>query len=172
MVLDDDVVQRIAEGCELLARPRSEGGIGDIQAFHALMLLIRTGRRVNEILMMDFDPLIPLHRATNDSPAANDQQAGDFVARMRYQQTKIESNIPNSIPVDAEVVAIIKAQQQVACDFMSEMGAAQIALFVPANPCQPQLHLPLFHVDPAQAAQAAHGEAGDHRLCRASCPDQ
>jgi integrase len=125
MVLDDDVVQRIAEGCELLARPRSEGGIGDIQAFHALMLLIRTGRRVNEILMMDFDPLIPLHRATNDSPAANDQQAGDFVARMRYQQTKIESNIPNSIPVDAEVVAIIKAQQQVACDFMSEMGAAQ-----------------------------------------------
>jgi hypothetical protein len=35
MVLDGDVVQRIAEGCDLLARPRSEGGCGDIQAFHA-----------------------------------------------------------------------------------------------------------------------------------------
>ncbi len=122
MVLDDNVVQRIAEGCELLARPRSEGGCGDIQAFHALMLLIRTGRRLNEVLMMDFDPLIPLHRPP-DSPAPDNSESGDFVARMRYQQTKIESNLPNSIPVDAEVVAIIKAQQQVARDFMSAMAA-------------------------------------------------
>jgi hypothetical protein len=122
MVLEDDVVQRIAEGCELLARPRSEGGCGDIQAFHALMLLIRTGRRLNEVLMMDFNPLIPLHRPP-DTPAADTDESRDFVARMRYQQTKIESNLPNSIPVDAEVVAIIKAQQQVARDFMAKMGA-------------------------------------------------
>lgn len=121
MVLDDDVVQRIAEGCDLLARPRSEGGCGDIQAFHALMLLIRTGRRLNEILMMDFEPLAPLHRLP-DNPA-DDQGPRDFVARMRYQQTKIESKQPNSIPVDAEVVAIIKAQQQVARDFMRAMGS-------------------------------------------------
>jgi integrase len=122
MVLDDDVVQRIAEGCDLLARPRSEGGCGDIQAFHALMLLIRTGRRLNEVLMMDFDPLIPLHRPP-DSPATGSQQLEDFVARMRYQQTKIESNLPSSIPVDAEVVTIIRAQQQVARDFMAAMGS-------------------------------------------------
>jgi integrase len=121
LILDDDVVQRIAEGCDLLARPRSEGGCGDIQAFHALTLLIRTGRRVSEILMMDFDPLLPLHRLP-DNPA-DDHESRDFVARMRYQQTKIESKLPNSIPVDAEVVAIIKAQQQVARDFMRAMGS-------------------------------------------------
>jgi integrase len=125
MVLDDDVVQRIAEGCDLLARPRSEGGCGDIQAFHALMLLIRTGRRVNEILMMDFDPLVALHRQP-DSPPTDDAESRDFVARMRYQQTKIESNLPNSIPVDAEIVAIIKAQQQVARDFMAAIGSPEI----------------------------------------------
>ena len=44
---------------------------------------------------------------------------------MRYQQTKIESNLSNSIPVDAEVVAIIKAQQQVARDFMAAMGSPE-----------------------------------------------
>lgn len=125
MALDDDVVQRIAEGCDLLARPRSEGGCGDIQAFHALMLLIRTGRRVNEVLMMDFDPLVALHRQP-DNPTADQAESRDFVARMRYQQTKIESNLPNSIPVDAEVVAIIKAQQQVARDFMAAMGSPEI----------------------------------------------
>jgi integrase len=124
MVLDDDVVQRIAEGCDLLARPRSEGGCGDIQAFHALMLLIRTGRRVNEVLMMDFEPLVALQRQ-QDSPTTDDTESRDFVARMRYQQTKIESNVSNSIPVDAEVVAIIKAQQQVARDFMAAMGSPE-----------------------------------------------
>ena len=45
---------------------------------------------------------------------------------MRYQQTKIESIFLNSIPVDAEVVAIIKAQQQVARDFMSAMGSPDV----------------------------------------------
>jgi integrase len=125
MVLDDDVVQRIAEGCDLLARPRSEGGCGDIQAFHALMLLIRTGRRINEVLMMDFDPLVALRRQP-DSSTTDDSDSRDFVARMRYQQTKIESNLPNSIPVDAEVVAIVKAQQQVARDFMAAMGSPEI----------------------------------------------
>ena len=125
MVLEADVVQRIAEGSDLLAKPRSEGGCGDIQAFHALMLLIRTGRRVNEILMMDFDPLIPLHRPPNEDDA-EDQHSDDFVARMRYQQTKIESSLPNTIPVDSEVVAIIKAQQQATRDLMAAMGEPDI----------------------------------------------
>lgn len=125
MVLDDEVVQRIAEGSELLARPRSEGGLGDIQAFHALMLLIRTGRRANEVLMMDFDPLIALQRLPGDSDGDGDE-VSEFVARMRYQQTKIDSTLPNSIPVDAEVVAIIKAQQQVARDFLIDMGSPDV----------------------------------------------
>lgn len=120
LALEDDVVRRIAEGCELLARPRSEDGMADLQAFHALMLLIRTGRRVNEVLMMDFDPLIPLTKTGLTQTAVDTD--GDFVARLRYQQTKIESSQPHTIPVDSEVVAIVKAQQKFAVEFMSTMG--------------------------------------------------
>ncbi|MDP9444749.1 MAG: site-specific integrase [Actinomycetota bacterium] len=115
MVLEDDVVARIAEGAELLALPKDEGGLGDLAAFHALMLLIRTGRRVNEVLMMDFDPLLPL-------VGAKDADDSGLVARMRYQQTKVQSGQSNSIPVDAEVVAIIRAQQGVAKQHMAAMG--------------------------------------------------
>lgn len=120
MVLEDTVVTKIAAGAELLAQPRADGGLGDIQAFHVLMLLIRTGRRVNEILMMDFDPLIPLQRTTKQNTDTVD--SADFVARMRYQQTKIESAQPSSIPVDAEIVSIIEAQQQVAREHMTTVG--------------------------------------------------
>jgi integrase len=115
MVLEDEVVSQIAQGADLLAVPKSEGGLGDISAFHALMLLIRTGRRVNEILMMDFDPLLPLVGGKENADSG-------LVARMRYQQTKVQSGQPNSIPIDAEVVAIIRAQQVVARQHMTAMG--------------------------------------------------
>ena len=114
MVLEDDVVSQIAKGAELLATPKSAGGLGDLSAFNALMLLIRTGRRVNEVLMMDFDPLLPLVGAKEDESA--------LVARMRYQQTKVQSGQLNSIPVDAEVVAIVRAQQAVSKQHMADMG--------------------------------------------------
>lgn len=115
LVLEDDVITKILAGAELLAKPTSEGGLGDIQTFHALMLLIRTGRRVNEVLLMDYDPLLPLAGAPTDGPQG-------FVARLRYQQTKIVSNQPATIPVDDEIVAIIRAQQQYARDFMGAQG--------------------------------------------------
>jgi integrase len=115
MVLEDDVVTRIAQGAELLALPKSGGGLGDLSAFHALMLLIRTGRRVNEVLLMDFDPLLPLvgTRAGDES---------GLIARMRYQQTKVQSGQSNTIPVDAEIVAIVRAQQAEAKRHMAAMG--------------------------------------------------
>jgi hypothetical protein len=126
MVLEDAVMTKIAQGAELLARPKADGGLGDIQAFHALMLLMRTGRRINEVLMMDFDPLEPLLRAT--PPAASDDlpqpDAGGsaFVARLRYQQTKIDLRRSASIPVDEEVVSIIRAQQRHARQLMADRG--------------------------------------------------
>ncbi|MCJ0980465.1 tyrosine-type recombinase/integrase [Rhodococcus sp. ARC_M12] len=118
MVLEDDVMQQIAEGSGLLAQPVGEGGLGDLQAFHILMLLLRTGRRANEVLMMDFDPLEPILRT---SSSENTDGAG-FVARMRYQQTKIESNTAPTIPVDEEIVTIIRAQQQHAREVMAQFG--------------------------------------------------
>lgn len=36
MVLEDEVVSRIASGAELLALPKSAGGFDDLAAFHAL----------------------------------------------------------------------------------------------------------------------------------------
>ena len=115
MVLEDEVVNRIAEGAELLALPAADGGLGDLSAFHALLLLIRTGRRVNEVLMMDFEPLLPL-------VATQPGGESGLVARMRYQQTKVQAGQPNSIPVDAEIVAIIRAQQVESRAHMARMG--------------------------------------------------
>jgi integrase len=123
MVLEDAVISSIAERAELLARPRPDG-LGDLQAFHALMLLIRTGRRVNEVLMMDFEPLLPLLRPGGSTGEGTATGVDDFVARLRYQQTKIESAQNSTIPVDAEVVSIIRAQQQYAREFMTARGNA------------------------------------------------
>ncbi|WP_125569388.1 tyrosine-type recombinase/integrase [Nocardioides baekrokdamisoli] len=127
MVLEDAVLSKIAEGSELLARPVEEGGMGDLQAFHALALLLRTGRRINEILMLDFDPLRPLLRADAPpvpGPAAEDAAtatSGELVARLRYQQTKVRTGDP-TIPVDDEIVRIIRAQQAHARAIMKGFG--------------------------------------------------
>jgi integrase len=105
-IIDDGAFSQIMAGLELLAKPVTDDGLGDEQAMRILMLLARTGRRMNEILMLDRDPLLPL---TAGPPSGNAEPDG-FVARLRYQQTKI-SGAPDTIPVDAEIVAIIKAQQ-------------------------------------------------------------
>ncbi|WP_442818249.1 tyrosine-type recombinase/integrase [Streptomyces sp. NBC_01727] len=91
---------------ELFGRPEETGGLGDPQVMHMLMLLARTGRRISEIVMLDRDPLLPLNRPT---PAPEDE--GAYVAKLRYQQTKIDK-APDTILVDSEIVAIIRAQQQ------------------------------------------------------------
>lgn len=122
MVLEDEVISQIATGSGLLAAPKDEGGLDDIQAFHALMLQLRTGRRVSEVLLMDFDPLSPLLPANEEAKQVVDDGQG-FVARMAYQQTKIESSQPASIPVDAEIVGIIRAQQEWARQFIASQGA-------------------------------------------------
>lgn len=117
MYLEDEVVTKIAAGAELLALPKAEGGLQDLSAFHALMLLIRTGRRINEVLLMDFEPLLPLV----GQPANGDGEEL-MIARMSYRQTKVQSMQSATIPVDAEVVAIIRAQQQEARRFAAKMG--------------------------------------------------
>ena len=68
------------------------------------MLQARLGRRINELCMLDHDPLSMLGHPSGD------QEPGAFVARLRYQQTKI-GGAPDTILVDAEIVAIIRAQQ-------------------------------------------------------------
>lgn len=106
-LLTDAAFAQIMAGLHVLGDPVTEGGLGDEQAMRALMLLARTGRRLNEILLLDFDPLI----AIDGLPPAADTGGGAAVAaKLRYQQTKIDDG-PNTIFVDEEVVAIIRAQQ-------------------------------------------------------------
>jgi integrase len=104
-VIDPDALTQIMAGIGMLATATEEGGLGDEQAMRILMLLARTGRRVSEICMLDREPLLALDML----PSATD--ADGFVARLHYQQTKIQG-APDTILVDRETVAIIRAQQQ------------------------------------------------------------
>jgi len=108
MVLSDAVVSRIAENSGLLAVPKADGGFGQEQLVRILGLLIKTGRRIHEVTMLDFDPLLAV-----PFPDPN-----GYVARLRYQQTKIITD-DNTILVDQEVVDLIRRQQDYAREFMA-----------------------------------------------------
>jgi hypothetical protein len=85
------------------------------------MLLIRTGRRMNEVLMMDFEPLLPLLTTSKQE----DKEPDGFVARLAYQQTKITGGDAPTIPVDQEIVDIIRLQQEWAREFIAAQGAPE-----------------------------------------------
>ena len=117
LVLEDEVVAKILQGSYWLSTPREEGGMGDEQALRALMLLSKTGRRVSEITMLDFDPLVPTLQGSGDPDG--------FTARLRYQQTKVMTNDP-TILVDAEVVRIVKAQQEWVRQIMASWNRPEV----------------------------------------------
>jgi hypothetical protein len=81
-------------------------GLGDPQAARIWLLQALTGRRASEILMLDHDPLQAI--PGQDRPADGDTDT--FVARLRYQQTKVDGIIP-TILVEQAIVDIIAEQQ-------------------------------------------------------------
>ena len=101
---DDVTMGQVLAHAGVLAAVKSEGGMGDEQAMRLLMLLVRTGRRVSELCLIDYDCLLPLQGL----PERPDSDA--LVAKLRYQQTKIDG-APDTIFVDQEVVEIVRAQQ-------------------------------------------------------------
>jgi hypothetical protein len=103
-IIGDTTMTKIMGQAGMLGAPVADGGFGDEQAMRLLMLQARLGRRINELCMLDHDPLTMLGRPSDD------HDPGAFVARLRYQQTKIDG-APDTILVDAEIVAIIQAQQ-------------------------------------------------------------
>ncbi len=111
-VIDDTAMAKIMAGIGQLGEKAAGGGLDDPQAMRIMMLQARLGRRISEILMLDTDPLLPL--ATGPAAA---QEPGAMAARLRYQQTKIDG-APDTILVDAEVVAIIRAQQEWAATWL------------------------------------------------------
>jgi integrase len=80
-------------------------GQEDPQLMRMLLLQILTGRRASEICLCSVDCLSP---ATDAAVQAAD---GEAVARFHYGQSKIDQ-APDSILVDAEVVAVIEEQRQ------------------------------------------------------------
>jgi integrase len=123
-VIDDDAMTQIMAGLGLLGTAAGQGGFGDGQAMRITLLVALLGRRVSEICLLDRDPLLPLLPA---GPQPQGDPAGDGgtqapVAKLRYQQTKIDG-APDTILVHAEVVAIIREQQEWADRFLAGRGA-------------------------------------------------
>ena len=116
-IIDDTAMTKIMAGIGLLGEKAGDGGLDDPQAMRIMMLQARLGRRINEILMLDADPLLPLAPSPQAAP-----EPGAMTARLRYQQTKIDG-APDTILVDAEIVAIIRAQQQWAATWLDERAA-------------------------------------------------
>ena len=94
-LFSDTDLATIKAAAPLLGLPRAEGGMGDPRARRVLLLMVATGRRINEICMLDADPLTLLE--------AN-------LAKLRYQQTKI-LHAPDTIFVDQEVIDLVQEQQ-------------------------------------------------------------
>jgi integrase len=116
-VIGDTAMAKIMAGIGQLGDTAGEGGLDDPQAMRIMMLQARLGRRISEILMLDPEPLLPLAAGPAAAP-----EPGAMTARLRYQQTKIDG-APDTILVDAEVVAIIKAQQEWAAGWLAGHAA-------------------------------------------------
>lgn len=83
-------------------------GLGDAQAARIWLLQALTGRRASEILMLDHEPLQPIPGA--ERPTDSDDPDA-FVAKLRYQQTKVDGVLP-TILVEQAVVNVITEQQR------------------------------------------------------------
>jgi integrase len=116
--IGDADLARMLQYVELLGLPRGQvmtivrdgretevAGLGYPATMRAWLIQALTGRRAAEVLMMDFDPLIPIPGV---DPAAVPE--GGMTARLRYQQTKIDG-APETILVGADVVEILREQQ-------------------------------------------------------------
>ncbi len=119
-VIDDAAFSQVMANLHLLGAPLAEGGGDDEQVMRIMMLVARTGRRVNEICMLDPEPLLAIDRPSPAEP----QDDGGFVAKLRYQQTKI-AQAPDTILVDAEIVAIIAEQQRWVAEHLAPRWAPE-----------------------------------------------
>lgn len=107
-----DVLAAHPKQTVVLTRPDGtltvQRGLGDPQAARIWLLQALTGRRASEILMLDHDPLEAI--PGQDRPAGAEPDNGAFVARLRYQQTKVDGIIP-TILVEQAIVDTITEQQ-------------------------------------------------------------
>ena len=116
--INDTDLARMLSHIDLLGLPRDQArtitvdgrqaeftGFGHPAVMRAWLVQALTGRRASEVLMMDFEPL---SEVPGLDPATVPD--GGMVARLRYQQTKVDG-APDTILVGADVVQIIREQQ-------------------------------------------------------------
>ena len=116
--ISDADLSRMLGYIELLGLPRDQAmtinrdgrdadvaGLGQPAMMRAWLIQALTGRRASEVLLMDFEPLTAIPGV---DPATVPE--GGMVARLRYQQTKVDG-APLTILVGADVVQIIREQQ-------------------------------------------------------------
>lgn len=126
----DTEVGRLIAHLPVLAAPTSETitidhagtsdsftGLGDPQAARAWEIQTLTGRRASEVLMLNREPLTMLD--LGDGPASGSGARDAFVARLRYQQTKVDGVDP-TILVQQAVVNIVDEQQNWLAQHMPE----------------------------------------------------
>lgn len=116
--ISDADLARMLQYVELLGLPRDQnmtitrdgqpvdvGGLGQPAMMRAWLIQALTGRRAAEVLLMDFDPIA-------DIPGVDPATVADggMVARLRYQQTKVDG-APATILIGADVVQIVQEQQ-------------------------------------------------------------
>jgi integrase len=117
--INDTDLARMLAHIELLGLPRDRTrtltrdgqriavtGFGQPAIMRAWLIQALTGRRAAEVLMMDFDPL-------GEIPGLDvaGVPEGGMVAKLRYQQTKV-NGAPDTILVGADVVQIVREQQE------------------------------------------------------------
>jgi hypothetical protein len=130
--IDPEALGRIVSHLDILALPRDQTktvvvdgqpreitGRGDPQAMRAFLLEVLTGRRINEILLIDPEPLIPLPGID----AGDEHDPDALVARLRYRQTKI-GGAPDTILVEREVVNMVCEQQRWLKDHLAAINLA------------------------------------------------
>ncbi|MGH3305619.1 MAG: tyrosine-type recombinase/integrase [Streptosporangiaceae bacterium] len=116
--IGDADLSRMLSHIDLLGLPRDQAmtitaggrdiqvaGLGQPAMMRAWLVQALTGRRAAEVLLMDFEPLTAIPGVDPATVAG-----GGMVARLRYQQTKVDG-APLTILVGADVVQIIGEQQ-------------------------------------------------------------
>lgn len=104
-------------------------GLGDPQAARIWLLQALTGRRASEILMLDHNPLQAIPGA--ERPTDSDDPDA-FVAKLRYQQTKVDGIAP-TILVEQAVVNVIREQQRWLADTHPELSTKYLFIGVKQN---------------------------------------
>lgn len=171
---EPDVLRAINAHVDILGLPKAQTrtvvvdgretdvqGIGDPQAMRIYLLLLRLGRRASEVLLLDREPLIPIAGLS-----VSGEGEGAFVARLRYAQTKID-NAPDTIPVEADVVGIVREQQEWLARREAALGNGAHSRWLFVRPQQNRLGLAPYAYSTLLGGSGASPTPSSSRTARA-----